>query len=177
MGFLGEEIDCGIYRRQQYRQAARRKPTFARLYDVSLVVYLYRITDLHCYQTQVLIVLEGEIEEALPQFQDLMLSLSYVIYLFTRSWLQFLYRNNPEDAPAKEATAARKRLLEAFAEYDALAKRIRKLPCPEGPGSSQDRVQAAILIRANLFLQKNMFPLQVCINPGTMPALLIKYDL
>ncbi len=106
-----------------------------------------------------------------------MLSLSYVIYLFTMSWLQFLVRNNPEDAPEKEATAARKRLLEAFAEYDALAKRIRKLPCPEGPGSSQDRVQAAILIRANLFLQKNMFPLQVCINPGTMPALLIKYDL
>jgi rabenosyn-5 len=53
----------------------------------------------------------------------------------------------------------RKRLLESFGEYDRLAKRIRQLPAPRG--GSQDRVQAAILTRANLFLQKNMFPLQV----------------
>jgi rabenosyn-5 len=68
-----------------------------------------------------------------------------------------------DDQPTKEASAARKRLLEAFAQYDALAKRIRKIPCPGGKGSSEDRVQLAILSRANLFLQKNMFPLQVCI--------------
>ena len=73
-------------------------------------------------------------------------------------------RNNPVDVPTKEASAARKRLLEAFAEYDAISKRIRRLPCPDGPGSSQDRVQAAILNRANIFLQKNMFPLQVRIS-------------
>ena len=66
-----------------------------------------------------------------------------------------------DDQPTKEASAARKRLLEAFAQYDALAKRIRKIPCPGGKGSSQDRVQTAIVTRANLFLQKNMFPLQV----------------
>lgn len=66
------------------------------------------------------------------------------------------------DVPTKEATAARKKLLESFAEYDAIAKKIQKLPCPAGPGSSQERLQTAILTRANLFLQKNMFPLQVC---------------
>lgn len=38
---------------------------------------------------------------------------------------------------------------------------MRTLPTPNGPGSSQDRVQAAILARATNFLQKNMFPLQV----------------
>ncbi|KAG5634572.1 hypothetical protein H0H81_001497 [Sphagnurus paluster] len=44
-----------------------------------------------------------------------------------------------EDQPTKEASVTRKRLLEAFAQYDAIAKRIRK---------------------ASQFLQKNMFPLQ-----------------
>ena len=72
-----------------------------------------------------------------------------------------LCRNNPEDVPTKEATAIRKRLLESFSEYDAIAKKIHKFPCPGGPGSSQARLQTAILTRANLFLQKNMFPLQV----------------
>ena len=51
--------------------------------------------------------------------------------------------------------------MQAFAQYDVLAKRIRKLPCPNGPGSSQDRVQMAIMTRANIFLQTNMVPLQV----------------
>lgn len=72
--------------------------------------------------------------------------------------------SNSDDQPTKEALAARKRLLEVFSQYDALAKRIRNLPCP--PGSSQERVQQAVLTRANLFLQQNMFPLQVS-NPVT----------
>ena len=64
------------------------------------------------------------------------------------------------EAPAlRQASSSRKRLLEDFANYDAIAKRIRTLQCV--PGSSQDRVQTAILNRANLFLQRNMFPLQV----------------
>ena len=93
---------------------------------------------------QAFVLLEKEIEEALPQFQELLLNLSN------------------EERPAPEASSARKRLLEAFSQYDVLAKKIRQLPCPGGQGSSQDRVQMAILTRANLFLQKNMFPLQVC---------------
>lgn len=75
-------------------------------------------------------------------------------------WLYATYSH--DDQPTKEASAARKRLLEAFGQYDVLSKRIRKIPCPGGKGSSQDRVQMAIASRANLFLQKNMFPLQVC---------------
>lgn len=69
--------------------------------------------------------------------------------------------NEVDELPTKEAAAARKQLVDSFSDYDALAKRLRKLPCPGGPGSSQDRVQSAILSRASLFLQKNMFPLQV----------------
>jgi rabenosyn-5 len=65
----------------------------------------------------------------------------------------------------------RKRLMEAFAQYDVLAKRIRKLPCPSGPGSSQDRVQMAVMTRANLFLQMNMVPLQVSLRRNTISLL------
>ncbi|KII89255.1 hypothetical protein PLICRDRAFT_110137 [Plicaturopsis crispa FD-325 SS-3] len=109
--------------RQQYQHETVHVPTFAKLYDA-------------------FIKLEHEIEESLPQFQELIVSLSH------------------DDQPTKEASAARKRILEAFAQYDALSKRIRRLPCPSGPGSSQDRVQMAIVTRASIFLQKNMFPLQ-----------------
>ncbi|PPR08087.1 hypothetical protein CVT24_010548 [Panaeolus cyanescens] len=89
-----------------------------------------------------LIALEEEIEEALPKFQELILNLSH------------------QEQPTKEASTSRRRLLDSFVQYDKLSKRIRSLPCPNGPGSSQDRVQMAILNRANAFLQKNMFPLQ-----------------
>ncbi|KAG2020423.1 hypothetical protein CC2G_005767 [Coprinopsis cinerea AmutBmut pab1-1] len=114
---------------QQYSQQVREVPIFCALYDV-------------------FINLEREIEDALPQFQELLLSLSH------------------DGQPTKEASAARKRLLEAFAQYDRLSKQIRALPCPGGPGSSQDRIQASILARANLFLQKNMFPLQSLPRPS-----------
>jgi hypothetical protein len=73
------------------------------------------------------------------------------------------YHFSSDDRPTAEASAARKRLLDAFAQYDALAKRIRVLPT-SGPGSSQDRVLAAVHTRANVFLQKHMFPLQVSIG-------------
>lgn len=115
--------DCRpVLSRKQYAQDRATSPTFSKLYDV-------------------FISLEREIEDALPHFQELLLTLS------------------SDDRPTPEASAARKRLLEAFAQYDALAKRIRKLPT-SGPGSSQDRVLAAVHTRANIFLQKNMFPLQ-----------------
>ncbi|KAG6911438.1 hypothetical protein DXG01_014512 [Tephrocybe rancida] len=110
-----------ILLRQQYQYEITHVPTFTKLYEA-------------------LIALEQEIEESLPQFQELVLTLSH------------------NDQPTKEASISRKRLLEAFAQYDALAKRIRRLPCPVG--SSADQVQASIMNRASLFLQKNMFPLQ-----------------
>ncbi|KAJ7168188.1 FYVE zinc finger-domain-containing protein [Mycena crocata] len=114
--------------RQQYHQQGMHVPTFVKLYEA-------------------FVILEKEIEDSLPQFQELILTL------------------NHDSQPTKEASAARKRLLEAFAQYDSLAKRIRGLPTPNGPGSSQDRVQIAVMTRANLFLQKNMFPLQSLPTP------------
>jgi len=116
--------DCRpVLLREQYKHETRGVPIFFKLYDA-------------------FISLEKDIEDSLPQFQELMLTLS------------------KHERPTPEASAARKRLLEAFGQYDALAKRIRQLPAPGGPGSSQDRIQGAIASRANQFLQKNMFPLQ-----------------
>ncbi|KAH9857082.1 FYVE zinc finger-domain-containing protein [Lenzites betulinus] len=119
--------DCRpVLLRQQYRQDMTSVPLFSRLYEA-------------------FISLEKEIEDELPVFQELMISLS------------------KQERPTPEASAVRKRLLEAFAQYDALAKRIRKLP--SAPGSSQDHIQNAVLTRANLFLQKHMFPLQALPKP------------
>ncbi|KAI0341775.1 hypothetical protein BDW22DRAFT_1331861 [Trametopsis cervina] len=121
--------DCKpVLLRKQYIQETHKVPLFSRLYEA-------------------FVILEKEIEDALPQFQELMLSLTH------------------DERPSAEASAARKRLLEAFGQYDALAKRMRKLPCPGGPGGSQDRVQQAVITRANLFLQKNMLPLQALPKP------------
>ncbi len=55
--------------------------------------------------------------------------------------------------------SVRKEILEMFGEYDLIAKRIRSLPAV--PGSSQERVQQAIVKRASLFLQQHMLPLKV----------------
>ncbi|KIP08146.1 hypothetical protein PHLGIDRAFT_69866 [Phlebiopsis gigantea 11061_1 CR5-6] len=137
--------DCRpVLQRRRYTQEAHTVPLFTRLYEASAC---------HTLQTYIAFVqVEKEIEETLPQFQELMLSL------------------NNDERPSPEASLARKRLLEAFAQYDALAKRIRKLPCQGGPGGSQDRVQQAIVTRANIFLQKNMFPLQAMPKPQKASA-------
>ena len=137
-------------RRKQYIQEAQKVPLFTRFYEA-------------------FISLEKEIEDALPHFEELMVSLRYASLFslhplhseINTNSLRLSVPHSQEERPSAEASAARKRLLEAFAQYDALAKRMRKLPCPGGPGSSQDRVQQAIILRANNFLQKNMFPLQV----------------
>ncbi|KZT28470.1 hypothetical protein NEOLEDRAFT_1175787 [Neolentinus lepideus HHB14362 ss-1] len=121
----GVWMDC---RQQQYQQEVGRVPTFAQLYEA-------------------FITLEKDIEDTLPQFQELLVSLSN------------------DEQPTKEASAIRKHLLDSFAQYDALAKRIRTLPCAKG--SSQERVQAAVLTRANLFLQRHMLPLQSISRPAT----------
>ena len=62
----------------------------------------------------------------------------------------------------RDAAQARKQLLANFANYDELAKRIRKLPIASGKSgdAAQERLQLAIWTRANQFLQQNMLPLR-----------------
>ena len=86
----------------------------------------------------------------------------------------------------KDAASARKQLLANFANYDALARRIKNLP-PENYGppevksslggkagkeanggdSAQERLQQAIWTRANLFLQLNVSAAPGRISPRT----------
>ncbi|KAH7107497.1 hypothetical protein BKA62DRAFT_610430 [Auriculariales sp. MPI-PUGE-AT-0066] len=94
-----------------------------------------------------MIYVESEIEASLPAFQDMVIGLG----------------SNADTPRSAEAKATRKRLVDAFADYDALSKRIQALPCAEG--SSQERVQSAIRTRANLFLQQHMIPLQALPKP------------
>ncbi|KAG8886009.1 carboxypeptidase Y-deficient [Tulasnella sp. 331] len=91
------------------------------------------------YRTMIRV--EQQIESSLPSFQEMIIAAESV------------------DSKAQHAAAsARKELLEMFAEYDAISKRVRALPC--ATGGSQDRLQAAITTRANLFLQQHMLPLK-----------------
>ncbi|CAE6414279.1 unnamed protein product [Rhizoctonia solani] len=114
-----------VVSKQQYNVEAATVPAFSRIY-------------------QALLRLEGQIEDDLPQFQELVLNLKN--------------GNHPNSSATSTTAAARKSLLDRFHEYDRLAKRLRALPCQ--PGSSQERVQIAVATRANVFLQKHMFPLQ-----------------
>ncbi|KAG8966030.1 carboxypeptidase Y-deficient [Tulasnella sp. 419] len=99
---------------------------------------------------QALIKIENQIEASLPQFHELVLALSTVD------------PSHPSTDSQRQAIATRKELLDTFARYDAIAKKIGTLPCV--PGSSQDKVQRSILLRANLFLQTHMFPLKSLAN-------------
>ncbi|KAG8680375.1 carboxypeptidase Y-deficient, partial [Ceratobasidium sp. 394] len=113
----------GVVAKQQYHMEAATVPAFSRVY-------------------QAMLRLEAEIEEELPQFQELVLSI----------------KTGTHSTSTAATAAARKSLIDRFHEYDRLAKRLQALPCP--PGGSQERVQLAVAARANLFLQKHMFPLQ-----------------
>jgi rabenosyn-5 len=66
----------GDYRRQQYHQEVVHVPTFSRLYEVNSS---HRLTqDAVLSFLQIFISLEKEIEDSLPQFQELLLTLRYV---------------------------------------------------------------------------------------------------
>ncbi|KAG8692578.1 carboxypeptidase Y-deficient [Ceratobasidium sp. 395] len=126
-GFLKGVRVCrtcrSVVAKQQYHMEAATVPAFSRVY-------------------QAMLRLEAEIEEELPQFQELVLSI----------------KTGNHSVSTAATAAARKSLIDRFHEYDRLAKRLQALPCP--PGGSQERVQLAVAARANVFLQKHMFPLQ-----------------
>lgn len=154
-GALHLNVSDTLDRRKQYLHEASRVPTFARLYAVCLALYHTSSSYPLCSR---LWQWRRTLRRPSPNSKNLY-SLYRQSFLFpSRPSLMCRQRTNtaPHNAPS---AAMRKRLLDSFAEYDQLAKRIRQLPAPRG--GSQQRVQSAILTRANLFLQKNMFPLQV----------------
>ncbi|TKA78268.1 hypothetical protein B0A49_02144 [Cryomyces minteri] len=87
---------------------------------------------------------ERGIRLMLPKFQKLLIALQ-----------------NPDTAPTPaqlaDATKVRKRLMDAFTQYDVAARRIRDLPT-ESP--TQARLQKAIHAQAMTFLHLHMLPLK-----------------
>ncbi|KAJ4001444.1 FYVE zinc finger-domain-containing protein [Lentinula boryana] len=149
-----------VLRRQQYLR--ERTPGADKVVGEFLTLY------------EALIGLEKEIEERLlPRFEEMLDGLNKS---------KSSNETSTVDLSGLPATAAaeRKRLLQAFARYDALAKRIRSLPSSsdgkqtrmggsrdvkkEGGISSKERVQAAIAVRAAKFLEVRMVGL------GVVPA-------
>ncbi|PWN98937.1 FYVE-domain-containing protein [Tilletiopsis washingtonensis] len=146
--------DCrSIVMRRQYMMDDGHVPALVKLYDA-------------------LSSLQREIETNLPEFQEMIMGLQ-------KQDASAALGTDVDTAPSRaalqlqrEAAQARKALLTNFANYDALAKRIRRLPVEDAEGGAdedggaapregaQERLQEAIWTRANLFLQQNMFPLQ-----------------
>ncbi|KAK4058755.1 carboxypeptidase Y-deficient [Microbotryomycetes sp. JL221] len=114
--------------RQQMRDLPSRTPTWLKLYEV-------------------LVQLEKEIDDVLPEFQELVLGLQKPASVSTHS--------RPSAAAAE---VMRKRLLTSLASYDTISRRVRDLPLSEGsmPGGSQDRLQRAIAARGSMFLSDKL---------------------
>lgn len=101
--------------------------------------------------------LQREINEALPEFHEMLLGLQ-------KKDANATLASSMQDSRALQADAAqaRKELLVRFTRYDQLARKLRDLPptVDRRTSQTQERLQRAIYTRATLFLQKNMFPLQ-----------------
>lgn len=99
-------------------------------------------TDQRAYEN--LTQFERGIRLLLPRFQKLLMALQ-----------------DPEKPPSSQqltdATKVRKRLMDAFAQYDTAAKRIRDLPT-DSP--TQAKLQKAVYQQAYSFLSTHMLPLR-----------------
>lgn len=64
----------------------------------------------------------------------------------------------PSEDQLSAAQKTRRRLTEAFTQYELAARRIRDLPSP--PGSAEARLQKAVYARSSQFLHSHMLPLK-----------------
>lgn len=153
--------DATLSEIRHYKESQSRTIRFCRDCKVVLLRISYRSCSektipltLHY---QALCQLQKEIDEALPEFHEMILGLQ-------KKDANTTLASSLQDSRALQADAAqaRKELLARFTRYDQLAKRIRSLPAAvdKRASTTQQRLQQAISNRATLFLQKNMFPLQ-----------------
>ncbi|GAB7356765.1 hypothetical protein MBLNU459_g7661t2 [Dothideomycetes sp. NU459] len=91
-----------------------------------------------------LVQFERGIRLLTPKFQKLLVTLQHP-------------DKPPTSAQLADATKVRKRLMDAFTQYDVAARRIRDLPT-ESP--TQERLQKAIYSQATTFLHLHMLPLK-----------------
>lgn len=96
----------------------------------------------------------------LPKFQQLLMILQSVKPIFRELHKLTVYRDPdkpPSQAQIADASRTRKRLVDAFGQYNTAARRIRDLPT-DSP--TQQRLQKAIYQQSSNFLQIHMLPLQ-----------------
>lgn len=112
-----------------------------------------------------LTALETQIEQSLPEFQELVMGLQRNNDKEKEEEVLGLKASGPNTTLQlqRDAASARKQLLANFANYDLIAKRIRNLDSTENP--SLKRITSAIERKAAAFLQANMFPLQSIPKP------------
>lgn len=91
-----------------------------------------------------LVQFERGIRILLPKFQRLLIALQDP-------------EKPPSSAQLADATKVRRRLMDAFTQYDVAARRIRDLPTQ---GQAQDKLQKAVYAQATTFLHLHMLPLK-----------------
>ncbi|KAI8388681.1 FYVE zinc finger-domain-containing protein [Radiomyces spectabilis] len=91
-------------------------------------------------------IARNNIERQLPRFHDMIVMLEQEKIV------------NQTHETYRSASQIRKSLLDSFALYDTLAKSIRTLPVSS---ASMKRLQTNISTAANMYLQRNMLPLQM----------------
>ena len=96
----------------------------------------------------------------LPKFQRLLVILQSVMLVIFKLHELIVHRD-PEKPPSQaqlaDASRTRKRLVDAFGQYNTAARRIRDLPT-DSP--TQQRLQKAIYQQSSNFLQIHMLPLK-----------------
>lgn len=95
---------------------------------------------------QKLMKIKTAIDTTLPKFQDMLIMLKSQEIV------------NQTHADYQLAARTRKELLDNFAQFDAISKKINSLLARS---KTEKRLQASIHLAANQYLQQNMLPLQV----------------
>ena len=108
-----------------------------------------------------LIQFERGIRLMLPRFQRLLVALQYVQFRLFVQYDRLTNTRDPERPPSPaqlaDASRTRKRLVDAFGQYNTAARRVRDLPT-ESP--AQKKLQQAIYQQSYNFLQIHMLPLK-----------------
>lgn len=114
--------------------------------------------DVRAYEN--LVQFERGIRLMLPKFQRLLVVLQSVLLVIPKLHALIVHRDPdkpPSQAQLADASRTRKRLVDAFGQYNTAARRIRDLPT-DSP--TQQRLQKAIYQQSSNFLQIHMLPLK-----------------
>ncbi|KAJ8661316.1 hypothetical protein O0I10_003066 [Lichtheimia ornata] len=135
-GFDQEPVGDTRACRECQRLVFRRKLRYEEAMNPAPIVQLYNQ----------LVITRQNIEKQLPLFHD-------IIVLLDKEKI-----SKQSKETFQRAGKIRKSLLDNFALFDALAKRIKTLPASS---SAFRRLQSNVCTAANMYLQQNMLPLQM----------------